>query len=100
MKNKIGPTRGTKDRIIHINLSVGDLKFEVKIITTVISHNSGIETGIIRLKINPKRSGSICFAEARISELCAYDKELTNKITSDNILFIIKSAYFTHKGYS
>jgi hypothetical protein len=62
IKNKIGPISGTKDRIIHMILSFGDLKFEVKIIATVISHNSGIETGIIRLTIELKRSGSICFA--------------------------------------
>ncbi len=60
-KNKIGPINGAKDKIIHINLSTGDLKFEVKIIATLISHNIGIETGIIRLRKDEKRSDAMCF---------------------------------------
>jgi len=51
VKNNIGPKNGTKEIITQVNLSTGDSNSDFKIITTVTSHNKGMETGMIKLKI-------------------------------------------------
>ena len=90
-KNNTGPTTGTNDRIIHINLSTGDSNSDFKIITTVISHNKGMPIGIIRLKIVARMLGSLY---SRVISYSLFDQDADYKRIKRKVVIFFMGRIF------